>query len=279
MQTRLRALRLSRIGWHLVSIAIAAVFAVPLLFALSLSLRQVDRTLPTSMEWLPNPIVPGNYAQALADGNLIRYGLNSLLVVAVAVPVTLVVSSWAGLAMARSGPAAQRRMVAFCVVALLIPHSMIWLPRFLMVKWAGLIDTPFALMLPALMGTSPLFALLFYWAFRRQPADLFDAAAMDGAGALRVWWSLAFPLVGPTAMAVGALAFLYFWGDYIDPLLMIKSPARYTLPVGLSILQQFDKTRWPLVMAAAVLYAVPSIGVFLAAQRYFLSGRRMLWLT
>lgn len=80
-------------------------------------------------------------------------------------------------------------------------------------------------------------------------------------------------------MAVGALTFLYFWGDYIDPLLMIKSPARYTLPVGLSILQQFDKTRWPLVMAAAVLYALPSIGVFLAAQRYFLAGRRMLWLS
>lgn len=149
----------------MVTVVIAAVFAVPLLFALSLSLRQIDRTLPTTMEWLPNPIVLGNYGQALADGNLIRYGLNSLLVVAVALPVTLVVASWAGLAMARSGPAVQRRMVAFCVVALLVPHSMIWLPRFLMVKWAGLIDTPFALMLPALMGTSPLFALLFYWAF------------------------------------------------------------------------------------------------------------------
>lgn len=279
MRTKFRALRVKTVGWHLLSVAIVAVFAAPLLFALSLSLRQIDRTLPTTMEWLPNPIVLGNYARALADGNLIRYGLNSLLVVAVTLPVTLVVASWAGLAMARGGHAVQRRMVAFCVVALLIPHSMIWLPRFLMVKWVGLIDSPFALMLPALMGTSPLFALLFYWAFRRQPADLFDAAAIDGAGALRVWWSMAFPLVGPTAMAVAALTFLYFWGDYIDPLLMIKSPARYTLPVGLSILQQFDKTRWPLVMAAAVLYALPSIGVFLAAQRYFLSGRRMLWLT
>ena len=110
-------------------------------------------------------------------------------------------------------------------------------------------------------------------------ADLFDAAAMDGASALRVWWSMALPLVGPTAMAVASLTFLYFWGDYIDPLLMIKSPARYTLPIGLSILQQFDKTRWPLVMAATVIYALPSIGVFLASQRYFLSGRRMLWLS
>ncbi len=279
MRTRSRPPRWRTLGWHLLSIAIAAVFAVPLVFALSLSLRQIDRTLPTTMEWLPNPIVLGNYVRALADGNLIRYGLNSLMVVAVAVPVTLVVASWAGLAMARSGPAGQRRMVAFCVVALLIPHSMIWLPRFLMVKWVGLIDSPFALMLPALMGTSPLFALLFYWAFRRQPADLFDAAAMDGASALRVWWSMAFPLIGPTAMAVASLTFLYFWGDYVDPLLMIKSPARYTLPIGLSILQQFDKTRWPLVMAAAVIYALPSIGVFLASQRYFLSGRRMLWLT
>lgn len=279
MRTRFRPPRWRTLGWHLLSIAIAAVFAVPLLFALSLSLRQVDRTLPTSMEWLPNPIVVGNYARALADGNLIRYGLNSLLVVAVAVPITLVVASWAGLGMARSGPAVQRRMVAFCVVALLIPHSMIWLPRFLMVKWLGLIDSPLALMLPALMGTSPLFTLLFYWAFRRQPADLFDAAAMDGASALRVWWSMALPLVGPTAMAVASLTFLYFWGDYIDPLLMIKSPARYTLPIGLSILQQFDKTRWPLVMAATVIYALPSISVFLASQRYFLSGRRMLWLS
>ena len=114
MRTKFRALRAKTVGWHLLSVAIVAVFAAPLLFALSLSLRQIDRTLPTTMEWLPNTIVLGNYARALADGNLIRYGLNSLLVVAVALPVTLVVASWAGLAMARGGHAVQRRMVAFC---------------------------------------------------------------------------------------------------------------------------------------------------------------------
>ncbi len=262
--------------WHSLSALVSAVAVLPLFFSLSISLRQIDRTLPMVMEWIPNPIVVANYARAIEDGNLLRYGLNSLVVVAVTVPLTLLVSTWAGLAMARSGPLAQRRLVAFSVVALLIPHSMIWLPRFLMIKWAGLIDSPAALMLPALMGTSPLFALMFYWAFRRLPRDTFDAAAMDGAGPLRVWWLVSIPMVGPGLMAVAALTFLYFWGDYIDPLLFIKSPARYTLPVGLSILQQFDKTRWPLVMAGAMLYTFPALGVFLAAQRFFLSDKRLL---
>lgn len=275
---RLRRGRLQSALWHGVAVAIAALFALPLVFTASISLRAVDRPLPLRMEWLPDPAVFANYLQAIADGQLATYGLNSLGVVAVSVPVTLVVSSWAGLAMSRSGHRGQRGLVAFAIAALLVPHSLIWLPRFLMIKWVGLVDTTAALMLPALMGTSPLFSLMFYWSFRRLPDGLLDAAALDGAGPLRVWWSIALPLAAPVLMAVAALCFLFHWGDYIDPLLLIKTPSRYTLPIGLSILQQLDRTRWPVVMAGAALHALPSLAVFLAAQRFFLSDRRLLWL-
>jgi len=268
----------TRALWHLVSALGAAVFLAPLFFTVSMSLRPIDRPYPTRLELLPAQATLDNFGRALRDGNLLAYGANSLLVVAIAIPLTLLVASWAGLAIAHARPREQRALTAFALVALLVPQGLIWLPRFLLVKWLGLMDTPLALILPAFMGTSALFTLMFTWAFRRLPEGLLDAAALDGADALRVWWSVAMPVVGPTILAVTALCFISYWGDYIDPLLYLKTPARYTLPVGLSILQQADRTRWSIVMAGAALYALPPLAVFLAAQRFFLSSRRTLWL-
>ena len=140
----------------------------------------------------------------------------------------------------------------------------------------GLINTPFALIVPALAGSSPLFVLLFYWTFRRIPKDLFELARLDGAGALIVWRRIALPMAVPTTVAVGVLAFLFYWSDFINPLMYLRSQEFYTLPVGLQQLQQLDKTNWPLLMAGAVLMAGPAVVMFLFVQRYFLRDNRMI---
>lgn len=274
-----RPARRSALNWwavlhHALALVAALAFALPLVWALAFSLRQPGLPPPSRLEWLPDPIVWGNYARIFKVAPLGAYLVNSLLVAAIAVPLTLLTASWAGFAMAQLGPTARRRLTALAVLLLMLPSGALWLPRFLLYRSLWLIDTYYPLVAPALLGTSPFFVLLYYWTYRRVPLDLFDSARLDGAGALRIWRTIGLPLSGPTSVTVAVLAFSLYWSDLVAPLLYLKSEARYTLPVGLQLLQQMDRTNWPFLMAAAMLMAAPIVLLFLAVQRhYWPSGR------
>jgi multiple sugar transport system permease protein len=252
------------------------VFMLPLIWLIAASLRQPGLPPPRSIEWLPDPIVPGNYARIFEMLPLGRYTLNSLIVVALAVPITLVTASWAAFAIAQLNDRTRRRWVIASIGLLMIPFSALWLTRYLLFSWLGWINSYAALIAPAVMGTSPVFVLLFYWAFRRLPRELFESARLDGASAFGVWWRVALPLVVPTLAAVSVLAFLVYWSDFISPLLYLKAQSLYTLPVGLRQLQQLDHSNWPLLMAGAVVITAPAAIAFLIAQRYFLSDSHKL---
>jgi multiple sugar transport system permease protein len=255
---------------HLVSIGVAAVFVLPLVWVVSASLRQPGLPPPEGIEWIPDPISLEAYqrlTQLLPFG---RYLLNSLLVVAVAIPVTLLVASWAGFAIAQLRGTHRRRLVALAVGLLLVPASALWLTRYLVFRQLGVLDSLLALIAPAFMGSSPLFVLLFYWAFRRLPPELVETARLEGAGPLTAWRRVAMPLALPTVVVVVLLTFLLSWSDFLGPQLYLRSQDLYTLPVGLRQLQTLDRTNWPVLMAGSVVLAIPAVVVFAVVQRWFL---------
>ena len=257
------------VGEHLPRIAIAALFVVPLLWVASASLRPPNLPPPRSIEWLPDPIAWSNYLRVFDLVPLGTFLGNSALVVLIAVPVTVVTSSWAGFAMAQMGKSARRWLVLLAIMLLMVPITALWLTRFVIFRYLGLVDTVWALVAPALMGTSPLFVLLFYWTFRRIPLEVFAAARLDGAGLLQLWAAIAMPLAWPTSVAVAVLSFALYWSDFISPLIYLKSEENYTVPVGLQILQQMDATNWPLLMVGAVLMTGPILVLFFFVQKYF----------
>jgi multiple sugar transport system permease protein len=262
--------------WRLaVVVPLAAAFLFPLFWLVSTSLQPTGQPLSRRLD--PWPAVPAweNYAAVFGVVEFARFGLNSLLVVLVAVPLTVLVSSWAGFAMARLPARSRRLLVAFSFVVQMTPVTAVWLPRFLLFEGVGLLDTRLALVVPAFAGTSPLFALLFVWSCRRIPPDLFEAAVLDGAGPFRLWATVAMPLSRPIAVAVATLAFVAYWGNFIDPLLYIRSTEKQTLPYGLQLLYQLDATNWPVLMAAAAMVTAPVVLAFLAAQRWFLQPFRV----
>ena len=261
---------------HGLLIMVAVLFVLPLGWMLAASLRQPGLPPPRSIELLPNPIAPGNYAQVFELLPFGRYLLNSLFVVISAVPITIVVASWAGFALAQLPDRTRRVGLALSIGLLLIPFSALWLTRYVLFTRLGLINSHAALIAPALAGTSPLFVLLFYWTFRRVPLELFESARVEGAQALAIWWRIALPLALPTAAAVGMLAFVFYWSDFMSPLLYLKSQSLYTLPLGLQQLQQLDRTNWPLLMSGAVLMTLPPVLLFLSVQRYFLRDAQWL---
>ena len=116
---------------------------------------------------------------------------------------------------------------------------------------------------------SPFFVLIFSWAFRRQPSALYEAARLEGVSALRIWAFIAMPLAQPATAAVCLLTFAQHWSDFMNPLLYLKSDERYTLALGLRVLQQMDATNWPLLMAGAVVMMLPVLLLLLLVQRAF----------
>jgi multiple sugar transport system permease protein len=198
-----------------------------------------------------------------------KFTLNSLIVVLLAVPLTLLTSSWAGFGMAQLPKASQRRWIVLSLAVLMVPGVALWSTRFLIYKQLGWLNTLWALIAPAWMGSSPFFVLMFYRAFRRIPAAIYEAARLEGAGVLLSWRQIGWPIVRPTAVAVALLTFILYWGDFITPLLYLRSESRYTLPIALQLLQQMTPSEWPLLMAGAVLATLIPVGLFVLMQPYF----------
>lgn len=267
--------RTRTLAYHALSWLILITFVLPLVWMVSASLRQPGLAPPRTIEWIPNPIAWGNYIRLFNLLPIGRYVANSLLVSTLAVPLTLFTASWAGFAMAQLSTRGRERMMTFSLVVLMIPVTAVWLTRYVLFAWLGWVNSYLALLAPGIMGSSPLFILLFYWAFRRIPTELYEAARLEGAGAFTIWWRVALPLAGATLVAVGLLAFILYWSDFITPLLYLKSQSLYTLPVGLRQLQEMDRANWPLLMAGSVIMTAPVIVLFLIVQRYFLQESRL----
>ncbi len=255
---------------HLLALTVSGLFLLPLVWMLSASLRPAGLPPPRGVEWLHWPPTFDNYARIFEILPFARYTLNSLLVALTGVLLTLLTSSWAGFGMSLLGRKARLRLLILSILLQMIPFTALWLSRFLLFARIGITNSHFALVAPALMGSSPLFILLFYWTFRRTDRAVFESAELDGASLLQVWWRVALPLARPALMAVGMLAFLFYWNDFISPLLYLRSQSLYTLPVGLLQLQEMDKTNWPLLMAASVVMTVPAVAVFSFLQRSLL---------
>jgi multiple sugar transport system permease protein len=162
----------------------------------------------------------------------------------------------------------RHRLLLLSCGLLFIPTTALWLTRFSLLTWLGLGNTHLALIAPAFAGSSPFFVLLFYWAFRRVPDELYEAALLNGANVLMLWARIAIPLSLPTTIVVGALAFWHYWSDFLSPLMFLQSQALYTLPVGLQQLLQLDASNWPILMAGAAVLAGPAIVVFALLQPF-----------
>ncbi|MEP7199505.1 MAG: carbohydrate ABC transporter permease [Chloroflexota bacterium] len=261
-------------------VVLMVLFAFPLVWMLSYSLRPLGLPEPTRLELFTRPLALDNYARLGSVIPLGTFTLNSLRVVALAVPLTVLTASWAGFALAQLPRRITALLLTLSVALLLVPSPSLWVPRFLIFTELDWVDTLAPLIAPALMGTSPFYVIMFTIAFARLPRDVVESARLDGAHVLTTWAAIAMPLVRPTVVAVTLLSFAFYWSDYVSPLLYLRAEANYTLPVGIQLLQQAYKSNWPLLMAAAVVMVAPVVLFFVSIQRWFLQGQIALsrWL-
>ena len=258
---------------HAAALIVTFLFTIPLVFMVTGSLRPTGPP-PQSLELIPERFDVSNYSRAVELVDLPTYAINSLIVVAIAVPLTVLVASWAGFAMARLSGRSATIMVVLTFVALMVPTTALMVPRFAIFRTLGLTDTFIPLIAPSLLGTSPFYVLLFYWSFKRMPVELFEAARLEGVTPLTMWWRVAMPLARPVTVAVAVLAFSFTWSNFLDPLIYLNDERLYTLPLGLRALSQVDPSNIPLLLAGATAATAPVVIAFLYVQRFFLRAHR-----
>lgn len=255
---------------HLPAALVAALFLLPLVLMVSGSLRPAGLPPPEGVELVPSAPTLDAYRRLPELVPLWTWLRNSTVVVALAVPLTVLVASWAGFGI-RLLPTRFRRLAVLATLAvLLVPVTSVWTTRFELFRAVGAVDSYVPLVAPALAATTPFYVLVYVWSFTGMPDSQLEAGRLEGASAWRLWRGVAMPQAKLATLAVAVLAFTAHWANFIDALLYLDSQSLYTLPLGLRLLQLLNPTDWPLLMAGAVVATVPAVAVFLLAQRLFL---------
>lgn len=250
-------------GWRSFGAAfVVLAFAPPLLLLVSGSLRRPGLPPPPRPEFIPDPISTEGYAAALDLGSLVRASMNSLAVAGLAVPISVLVASLAGFALTRVSRRIAGLVAAASLGALMIPATALLVPRFAIFRAIGWTDTLAPLIAPAFVGTSPLYPLVYYLAFRALPADLLDVCRMEDLSPVQTWWRVAMPLVRPVTAAIAAMTFVLTWSNFLDPLVFVYDRELFTLPLALRSLATLDPTNFPVFLAGAVLATAPALFVF-----------------
>jgi multiple sugar transport system permease protein len=265
---RRRPGRGGRIALIAVLVAIAIFFILPLLLVFSSSLK-FQSEIFTDTGFFPADPGLENY-EALFSGNaeFFKWFINSAIVATVGTILVLILTSLSAYAFARIDFRFKNFLFGLLITTLLLPGVMFLVPQVKIIGFLGLYDTLPGIMLPTLAGVFGLFFMRQF--FLGLPLELEEAAYVDGANRLRTFISIALPLAGPALATLAVITFLAFWNDYLWPLIICQDNC--TLPPGLKSLQRQFTGDPGLVMAGAIVAAMPVLALYLVLQRYIVQS-------
>ena len=251
-------------------IALAVITLFPLAWMVSVSVMA-----PGEASSSPPPLVPASptlasYRELFNRAAVGRHLANSVGLAVAATALSLAFNVTAGYAFAKLRFAGRDLVWKLLLGLMLIPAQVAMIPLFLMLKQVGLVNTYAGVLLPSLASASGIFLIRQY--ARTIPDELLEAARIDGAGELRIFWSIVLPVLRPVLVTLAVFAFLGSWNDFLWPLIILSDDSRQTLPVALAALSREHAGDNELMMAGAVVTVLPVLGVFLALQRYYIQG-------
>jgi len=211
-----------------------------------------------------------NYAQIFQAAPFGRYILNSAMMAGAATLISLLLNSLAGYAFAKLRFPGRDLLFLVLLSTLMISTEITVVPLFLIIRILGWVDTYQGLIAPGIAGAYGIF--FFRQFFMTIPTDLLDAARIDGASWLGIYWHIMLPLSRPALATYSILAFVWVWDSFFWPLIITNSREMYTVQIGLASFIGQYRQLWNLVMAGSILSSLPNIVLFLFLQRYYLRG-------
>ncbi|WP_157245018.1 carbohydrate ABC transporter permease [Nonomuraea typhae] len=259
-------------GWTL-TFVLAAVFALcagPFYWLAMAATHANSDIFSWPPRFYPGDRLAANTATLEESIGLLNVLGNTLFVAVVQTAGALVVSLLAGYAFAKFAFAGRNVFFVLLLSTLVIPSGVTIIPIFEMMNDIGLIDSYPALILPGL--SVPFGVFLMRQSLLALPDELLDAARVDGAGELRVLWRVVVPVMRPVLAALAVFLFLGAWNDFLWPLIALRTPEMFTLPVALATLQGLARTDFGQVMVGTAISSLPMIVLFLILQKQFISG-------
>ncbi|QNN82964.1 carbohydrate ABC transporter permease [Brachybacterium sp. Z12] len=249
----------------------ALLIAVPLVIVLFTAFKTSSQMYRDPFGLPPSPSL-ANFAELWAGGRIGTSFLNSTIVTAVSVTVTLLISSWAAFAVTRIGGQLGTIIFAIFCLGLAVPAQVAMIPQYVIFDQLGLTNSLLGLMLINIAVTCSVAIFILTGFFRTLPHELFEAAEIDGAGSWQLYWRIALPLSTPSLAAVAIFLFVMHWNDLLYPLLFITDPDLATLPKALLDFKGEYTTNYPVLFAGVIIASIPMIVAYVFLQRWFVAG-------
>ena len=262
--------RRSRSGWwHLLLAPIALLFAVPFVQMFLASLTPAAELNKFPPRFIPSRFTFDGFTKLFAESDILLWMGNTIIVSVVAVVSHLVLCSLAGYGFARLKFPGKNLGFFAIVATIMIPTQLLMVPTYVLFSRMGLIDTLGAAIVPWLASAFGIFLMRQF--FLSLPAELEEAALIDGCNRLQVFVRIILPLARPALATLAIFTLLGSWNDLVWPLIAINNNHAFTLQLGITNFQGARRTDWSLLMASNVIATLPLIAFFLAAQKQFIA--------
>lgn len=262
--------RAGHFGLYILLLVIACGMLAPMLWMLLLSLRLHPESYPSIRHLLSAPTSLDNYTDALRSDAFGRYFLNSVLVAALVTAGNVVFCLWVGYALARRTFLGKKILFASILGVMMIPQQVIMIPLYRLIVEFGWINSYFALIVPWLV--TPLGVFLVRQYIQGLPAEIEDAARIDGAGEWYILWRVVMPLCKPILTVLSLYVFLSNWNSFLFPFLFTNEESMRTLPVGLAFYLGKQSIDWGHLMAGASISALPILVMFAFFHKRIIQG-------
>jgi multiple sugar transport system permease protein len=255
---------------HCALVAGAIVALFPLLWMISASFmtRGEATTLPPHV--VPHAFTLDHYRQLFVRLNIGRAFLSSTIVALMVTAFSVLLNSMAGYAFAKLRFGGRDRLFGLLLTGIVIPPQVGMLPLFLFLKQIHLVNTWWGVALPSFATVFGIFLIRQF--MLSVPQELIEAARIDGASELRIYWSVVMPLARPILATLATFMFMTAWNDFMWPLIILSDQSRYTLPVALANLSGEHALDVELMMAGSVVTVIPVVLLFVFLQRYYIAG-------
>jgi len=274
-----KKLRPSRVLLYAAMILGALFSLVPFFWMLRSSfMDMIEIYIMPPLWWSRNPSWKNYFTVFLADVPFFSYLVNTVQIVLPVIFGTVLSSSLAAYGFARFDFPFRKGWFAICISSMLIPGAVTLIPGFLIWKSLGAVNTYWPLILPCFFGGGAFNIFLFRQFFMTIPRSLDEAATIDGAGPVRIYWQILLPLLRPVCITVILFTFMGTWNDFFGPMLYLYDMEKYTVSLGLQLFSSSYGADYGAVMAGAVVMTLPTVVIFFVGQKYFVEGIVTTWI-
>ncbi len=262
---------LTSLGLYLVALIVLAVVIIPLTFSVLGGFR-TSLQLAADPVGLPDPWVWENYRSILTDPAFWRQVRNSTVIALLTVALVVPTASLAAYVIARYTFRGRELVYGLFTLGLLFPVAVAILPLFITLRDLGLLSNPLGVALPQAAFGLPIAIVIMRPFFRAIPVELQDAAAIDGCGPFRLYWSVMLPLSRPVLSTIAIITIVSSWNAFFLPLLVLVDPSQHTLPIGVNNISTQYSTDYARVLAYTTLAMIPALLFYAIAERQIVGG-------